>query len=326
MTSKAFAGLSRRGLLAGAAAIGAGGLGPAPAAAKAPRANVQAPAFYRFNVGSIEATVVSDGPLMLGETSAAYKAPKPEIDKLVEDNFLSPANFVAEQNALVLNLESQLVLVDTGVGVPGGFGPQAGRLLSSLRQAGIDPKDIDAVVITHAHPDHLAGLMSGDGTRNFPNARVFMTEADYGFWTDEQKLGSPLKDFIALARANLNPNRDRMVFVKDGDEFLPGIQALATPGHTVGHMSLLISSQGEALCNIADVGHHFVVATARPRAHFVFDTDGEQAAESRIRLFDMIATDRIPILAYHFPWPGLGHLGKSGDAYRYFPMPLRMTL
>jgi glyoxylase-like metal-dependent hydrolase (beta-lactamase superfamily II) len=285
-----------------------------------------APAFYRFKVGELEATIVSDGPLPLGDASSVFKgATKPEIDKLLTENFASPDKFVAEQNALVVNNGERLVLIDTGVGSVTTFGPNTGRLLSNLRQSGIDPKDIDAVVITHAHVDHLGGLMAG-GTRAFPNAQIYMTQVDFDFWTDEGKLGSPLKDFIQIARDSLLPNRDRIVFVKADQEFLPGMHMLSTPGHTVGHFSVVVSSGGQSLCNVADVVHHNVLAPQRPRVQFAFDTDPEQAVASRLRLFDMLATDRVPLLAYHFPWPGLGHLARSADAFRYVPMQLSTVL
>ena len=122
------------------------------------------------------------------------------------------------------------------------------------------------------------------------------------------------------------PNRDRIVFFKDGQEFLPGIQAIATPGHTVGHFSFVITSQGRSLCNAGDIVHHHVVAAERPRLAFAFDTDGQQAVQSRLRMLDMLSASRMPALAYHFPWPGIGNFGKQGDAYRYVPTTMRMVL
>jgi glyoxylase-like metal-dependent hydrolase (beta-lactamase superfamily II) len=169
--------------------------------------------------------------------------------------------------------------------------------------------------------------MNDKGGRNFPRAQIYLAQADLDFWTDEAKgTNDMMKSIIAGTRKQLLPNRDRIVFVKEGQEVLPGIQAMATPGHTVGHTSYMITSEGKTMCNIADVVHHPVLSTEKPRGHFTFDTDGNQAVETRLRMFDMLAAQKIPMLAYHFPWPGIGHLAKQGDAYRYIASPMQTAL
>jgi glyoxylase-like metal-dependent hydrolase (beta-lactamase superfamily II) len=323
--------LSRRRLLAGiSGAAAAGFVGGTPMAlAKAPMQNMQAPAFYRFKVGDTEATVVSDGPLPLGEPKPDIflGLSKEELGKTLADNFLPVDNVVLQQNALVINSGDRVVLFDTGMGTNKMLGADTGRLTANLKASGIEPQDVDAVVLTHAHPDHCFGLMTDDGARIFPNAQIYMTQADFDFWTDEGKLSNEmLKAFIAGARKQLLPNRDRMVFVKDGQEFLPGVQAMAAPGHTVGHTVYLMTSQGKTICNAGDIAHHHVLVVERPRLEFSYDTDGKQAVSSRLHVFDMLAAQRIPFVTYHFPWPGLGHLAKQGDGFRYVPAPLQMVL
>ena len=323
----------RQALLTAAAMTGIGALGTGirmPAAqAKAPVAKDQAPYFYRFNHGKMQATVVSDGILPLGEPSESFLGTsKEEVRKMLTDNFLAPDNVILEQNMLVLNTGDKLVLFDTGMGSSTMFGPTPGKLLANLKAAGIDPKDIDAVVATHAHCDHVWGIMADDGSRHFPNAQIYISQADFDYWTDEAKLGMKdpayMKPFVEGARKNLLPNRDRLVFVKDGQEFLPGVQAMAAPGHTVGHTIYMITSDGKSLAVIGDLTHHQVLLMIKPRIEFAYDTDSKQSANTRVRVLDMLASNRIPLIAYHFPWPGIGHVAKQGDGFRYFPAPLEM--
>ncbi len=320
--------LSRRSLLAGASATTALSLlGSAPAArAKAPMQNTQAPSFYRFKIGSIEATVVSDGPLPIGPASRTFRGPsEAELGKMFADHFLPTDNVVLDQNALVINTGDRLVLFDTGMSSVKRPNTQTGRLLTSLKQAGIDPGDIDAVVLTHPHIDHSGGMVADDGSRNFPNAQVYMTEVDFDFWMDDKRLGTPAEGSARTARKNLPAYRDRMIFIKDGQEILPGVQAMQTPGHTVGHTVYMITSGGKTICNIGDVAHH-VILFEHPRIEVAFDTDSKQGAESRVKLFDLLTAQRIPLLVFHMPWPGLGQLAKHGDGFRYVPSPMQLVL
>jgi glyoxylase-like metal-dependent hydrolase (beta-lactamase superfamily II) len=292
-------------------------------------ANEQVPAAYRFKVGGLECTVVSDGPLRLGTFSAElFKGLAQErIDAFVADNFLDKNNFMIDQNALVVDTGAKLVLIDTGMGFRKIYGPRTGHLLGNLRAAGIDPGSIDVVALSHAHPDHVWGLASEDGKPHFPNAQIHITQADLEYWTDEAKLSDPaLGHYIGPIRDALLPLRDRMVFVKDGQEVVPGLQALATPGHTVGHTSFVISSEASAIVYTADLAHQPVLQMENPRAEFARDTDPKQGVSSRLRVFDMAASGKIPIIAYHFPWPGIGHVAKSGDHYRYVAMQMQTVL
>lgn len=322
--------MSRRRWMAGAGTLAAAGVvGGFPAEvgqAKAPFLRTQVPYFYRFAHGRMQATIVSDGPLALGDPVQAFKGTSPaELTKLLSESYLSTTNVVIEQNALVINTGDKLVLFDTGLGAVTMFGTTTGRLRSSLREAGILPEQIDAVVLSHAHPDHVAGLVDGRGRRNFPNAQVYLSQADHDFWTDEKKLTGELKDFVRIARASLGPYRGRIIHFRDGQEIIPGITAMAAPGHTVGHSVFMIASETKSLCYAGDLAHHAIIAVQRPRIEFAFDTDAKQAAQTRVRMLDMLASKRIPLLAYHFAWPGLGHVSKHGDGFRYFAAPMEIV-
>ena len=329
MTKSFASSLSRRHLMLGAAAGLAAAGRITPARAAAPFTNTQVPSWYRFRLGEFEATVVSDGPLPLGKPEDNFKGlPKEELDRMLRDNFLPSDLVTLEQNALIVNTGRNLVLFDTGMGSAKAFGPTTGKLLDNIRAAGIDPGQIDGVCVTHAHIDHCWAIMSDEGRPNFPNARVFISKADFDFWTDEAKLSRTdfVRDFVIGGRKQLLPVRDRITFVEDGKEAVPGVTALASPGHTVGHTAYVINSGGQSLVFTGDLCHHHVLLLQRPRLEFAFDTDPAQGAASRIRVFDMLARDRLQLISYHFPFPGLGHVTKAGEGYLWHPSPMRTML
>lgn len=320
--------LTRRRLVLGAGA-GLGALAFSGAAgAKLPLGQPQAPYFYRFRLGDAECTVVSDGVLPLGDPKASFlNISKEEVARELADNFLPTQNAVLEQNVLIVNTGNKVVLFDTGMGTDRLFGPSTGKLMTTLRQAGIDPAGVDAVVMSHAHIDHCGGLIAADGSHNFPNATYFIGEPDFAYWTSDSAIppNYPARaHFLEQARRNLLPVQERIHFYRDGEEILPGVTALAAPGHTVSHSIFMINSGPKQLCYIGDLAHHPVLLLEHPRTHFAFDTDPVQSAESRVRMLTMLASNAVPLLAYHFPWPGLGHVARRGEGFRYVPEPMKM--
>jgi glyoxylase-like metal-dependent hydrolase (beta-lactamase superfamily II) len=319
--------VSRRSLLAIGAGLGASTMLGGSALARAPKLGTQSPYFHRFVLGAAEVTVVSDGPLALGDPKGTFiGAPDDEIRKMLSDNFLAPDNVVLEQNSPIVNMGDKLVLFDTGLGTAKGFGPTTGRQQKSMAEAGLKPEDIDAVVFSHAHIDHIGGVVDEAGKVLFPNAQFYIAQSDFDFWTDEAKQSGALKDFVLHARKNLLPVRDRLVFFKDGQEFLPGIQAMAAPGHTVGHHIFMITSDGKPFAFLADLTHHPILLMEKPRMEFSYDTDPKQAADSRVKMLDMLAANKIAVMSYHYPWPGIGHVVKTAEGFHYIPQPMQMVL
>lgn len=327
MTTISMPWLSRRHLLlaGGAAGLATGGLLPRAAKAKAPPLGGTVPGWYRFNIGEIEATIISDGLLDLGSANDQFPdAPKDDIARIMQEEFLPVAPMMLEQNCLVLNIANRVVLFDSGIGDDQTFGDKAGRMLRNLRNAGIDPAHVDDIVLTHAHCDHCWGLVNDDGGLNFPNATLHISQADFDYWTDEANLSGPgfMPFFVAGARKNLLPYRDRLSFVVDGKDVMPGVTAISTPGHTPGHSSFVISSGNHSFLNVGDVVHHYALLFENPGWRFAFDSDPGMAAETRVKLFDMAATEAMPLIGYHFPFPGLGNIRREAAAFTYVPIPI----
>src|ERR1700710_2917354 len=319
--------VSRRSLLALGAGLGASTMLGGNVFARAPKLETQPAYFYRFGLGDAEVTVVSDGPLPLGPPKGTFiGVPDEEVKKMLSDKFLSPENVVLEQNSPIVNMGDKLVLFDTGMGTSKAFGPTTGRQQKSMAEAGIKPSDIDAVVLSHAHIDHIGGIVDAENKPLFPNAQYYISQADFDFWTDEKKLGSALNDFVVHARKNLMPVRDRLVFFKDGQEFLPGVTAMAAPGHTFGHHMFMVQSDGKSFAFLGDLTHHAILLLEKPRMEFSYDSDPKQAAESRVKMLGMLAANKIPVMSYHFAWPGYGHVAKNGEGFRYYPEPMNMLL
>lgn len=274
---------------------------------------------FGFRQGSFEVTVLSDGHFALpAEIVAPEAAPDEWLD--IERCLGGSAGTIrANANIPLIRSGDDLILIDLGGG--GKFQPTEGRLASSLAAAGHDGEAITKVLLTHAHPDHVWGLLGPDGTPRFPNATYYVGAAEWDFWMDPDfasSLPSVLHPFAQGAQRDLSAVRERVVLVKDGDDIMPGLQAIATPGHTPGHMSYALAGP-ETLVVTGDVVTNQIVSFEHPAWHFGNDTDQEVGSKTRQRFLDRVAAERLLLLGYHFAYPGFGRAERFGNEYRYVP-------
>lgn len=279
---------------------------------------------YRFAVGAFDAALLSDGTATFPDPIAILfpTAGAVELDRALRA-YGTPepwSEWLTPFTPLLIETGRERVLIDTGFG--NTVAPTAGRLPVSLASLGVTPEDIDIVVLSHGHPDHIGGATDGAGNLRFPNARFLMARAEWEFWTDEAAVTAevhpgPFRDLqLGFAQTHLPPLRDRIELIEDGAEIAPGITAILAPGHTPGQLVLDIASEGERLFYGADVVAHPLHLTY-PEWTTVFDVRPEPTVGTRRRILDLAAVDGALISAYHVPFPGLGRVVAEGDAWRW---------
>jgi len=316
---------SRRDMLkAGGAAsvLAAGGvLLPGAARGAAEMKGTQVPGFYRFKLGAFEVTVLSDGSYRLPTNLLGTNVSREEVQAFLKANFLDPNERISHVNIPLINTGKELVLVDAGGGM--NWMPNAGKLVDNMRAAGYEPEDVDRLVITHGHPDHIWGLIDDfEEAPRFLNAEYVIAAPEWDFWTTDQAMQSlpeAFQGFAIGAKKQLSPIAEKTKRIKPGEEASPGITTLDTPGHTRGHMSVVVESEGEMLLVTADTMTHPFISFEHPGWWPRTDLDNEQAEKSRRKVLDMAATDRLLTLVYHVSFPGIGHVGRKDNAYRWVP-------
>ncbi len=323
--------LTRRALLAGTAtAAAAASSVPSilPARAAAPAAGRQVPGIYRYKVGEFELTAINDGVnLRPVEKGFVVNAELEDVKEALEDAYLPTDKLGIPFNQLIVNTGRRVVLIDTGTG--GQQAPTAGLLIENMAAAGIDPKAIDTVLISHFHGDHILGLRTKEGELAFPNAEVQVPEAEWKYWMDDGEMSRAPEgrkgNFAAVRKTFGSIAKDVKHFDADA-EVVPGITAVAAYGHTPGHMTFRIASGDDQLLVLSDTANHPALFVRNPGWHAVFDIDAAMAEETRRKIFDMAAADRLRIQAYHFPFPGTGFIAKDGDGYEFVPAPWSVVL
>jgi len=287
---------------------------------------------YRFKVGAFECMAVSDGTHTYAPPTfpppAAFlfaNAPGQRLERVLSEHNLEPGQWVewiSPYICLVVNTGEHRVLVDTGAD---GLAPDTGKLLQNLRAEVIEAVDIDTVILTHGHPDHIGGNTDAEGKPVFPNARYVMWQDEWDFWTSEQaelKLDEHGKEvLLKFARRNLPPIQGQLDLVDHETEIVPGIQAIAAPGHTPGHMALAISSGGEQLLYISDTVLH-PIHLEQPEWCAAVDFAPEQVIATRRRLLNRAAAEEALVLAFHFLFPGLGHVVRKGEGWQWQPIEM----
>ncbi|RUP28780.1 MAG: MBL fold metallo-hydrolase [Curvibacter sp.] len=310
---------SRLGL-ALALALGSLAGTPGVAQAAAPMQKTQAPGWYRLMVGGFEVTALSDGTVDLPVDQLLH-APKGRVAQGLGKHYLK-APLETSVNAFLVNTGSRLVLVDAGAGAL--FGPTLGRLSAQIKAAGYQPEQVDDIVITHMHPDHVGGLVS-EGKVVFPNATVHADQADKDFWLSPAKLAAApdaQKGFFQGAMASLKPYDEAgklKTFQADG-EIVPGLRSQATHGHTPGHNVYVLESEGQRLVLLGDLIHVASVQLESPEITIGFDSDETHARAARASVFKALAKDGSLVAVAHFPFPGVGRLRTAGKGFVWEPL------
>jgi glyoxylase-like metal-dependent hydrolase (beta-lactamase superfamily II) len=274
---------------------------------------------YQFKIGAFQCLAVSDGTFVYPPGGVFVNACKEEYLRALGERELPLDEVKTPYICLYLDTGEHRVLVDTGAGK---LAPTTGRLVKNLRSAGIDPATIDTVILTHAHPDHIGGNLDSNGSLAFPNARYVMSRDEWDFWTSKPDLSSlkcddHLKQLLLQYAADmLPPIRHHLDFVADEAEVVPGVRALAAPGHSPGHMAVQVSSQGETLIDAVDAILHPILIEQLDW-YSVVDLLPERELASRRRLLERAVEIRAAVMAFHFPFPGLGRVTQAGKGFSF---------
>jgi glyoxylase-like metal-dependent hydrolase (beta-lactamase superfamily II) len=278
----------------------------------------QTPGVYHRKIGDIVVTTISDGYLD-GNLEVMRNVDLDKAHAILREAF-RPARRTSV-NTFLIHSKGRLAIIDTGSG--NYLMPTAGFVQRNLAAAGIDPKSIDTVLLTHMHPDHSAGLTEmPSGRLLFPNAELVMHENELPHWFDDGAMSKAdersKKLFFLAGREQVAPYKNRTRLFKQGEVF-PGVTAVPSHGHTPGHTAYLIASGDDQLMIWGDTVHVPEVQTAFPEAGMGFDTDLAEAAASRKRMFDRVSADRVLVAGMHLHFPAFARLARRGEGYALYP-------
>jgi glyoxylase-like metal-dependent hydrolase (beta-lactamase superfamily II) len=293
-----------------------------PAQAAAPQHHDQVPGFYRMKVGDLEVTALLDGAAVFDLHWLTAK--KVTMDRVKNASKEDPHLLDTGDTGFLVNTGKQLILVDAGAGTWFGGG-SLGRLVDSLHSSGYAPEQVDRVLVTHLHSDHVGGLTSQDGKRVFPNADVFVSKAESDFWLSTEIAAKAPKDaqpFFRSAQAIAAPyiKAGKWHTFSDSEALVDGMQLVALHGHTPGHTGYEFSSKGNQVLFWGDTIHEQLVQLSHPDITVVFDIDHAAAAVTRNKLLPTLAREGVMIAGPHMPFPGMGRLRKESNGYVWAPV------
>lgn len=284
-------------------------------------ASQQAPGFYRYKLGDIEVTAIQDGFARRPLEGFVRNAELTQVQQAMQDAFLPTDALPISFTTLVLNQNGRITLIDTGNGDMGA--PTSGRWMANFRAAGFDPTQVQTVVISHFHGDHINGLRLKDGTAVFAKAEVMVPAGEWDFWMDDSRMSQApeaMKGAFQGVRRVFGPIAKDVKRFEAGKEVVPGLTSVAAPGHTPGHTAFFLSSGSGKLMVMSDVTNHPALFVRNPDWAAVFDMDAEQARATRRRMLDMAASERAQVAFYHAPFPATGHIAKDGNGFRFVPV------
>ncbi|MGG7564642.1 MBL fold metallo-hydrolase [Rhodovulum sp. DZ06] len=278
--------------------------------------------WFRFTLGDAEITICSDGNLVTPASTLGVNADPAEVEAFLRAHRLPTDINYAHTNHVIVRMGDKVTLVDVGSGVK--FQASAGRLLANMEAAGFGPGDISDVALTHAHPDHVWGAFDDFDEPLIPDTAHHIGAAEHGWWMDDtllSRLPEEMHGFVAGAQNTLGPlgDLDLLQMTANEAEISPGVQMIDTPGHTMGHMSVIVESAGRKMLVTGDALNHGYVSFEHPEWHFGFDTDRELAVQSRLALLNRAADEEMVVVGYHFPFPGVGHVVRDGGKFRFLP-------
>jgi glyoxylase-like metal-dependent hydrolase (beta-lactamase superfamily II) len=321
--------ISRRAAMAAtAAALAAPTLSVPAARAAAPKSGKQAPGFYRFSIGDFEVTSLHDGVTNYEVNATRFpNAPVDEVVKLMESQFAAAKPGISPFNTMVVNTGSKLILIDSGFANNGA--PTTGKMAENMAAAGIDPKQIDTVLISHFHPDHINGVRSKEGQLVYPNAEIVVPSREVAHYLDDARMNATpeaARGAFMVARRVFGPNLKDIRQAEWGKEWAPGITAIQSDGHTPGHASFVVSSGSKSLLVVGDASNDPRIFARRPDWHLGFDLDKAQAVASRKKLLDMASADKMQVAFYHAAFPATGFVSKNSTGYDWFPISYSPTV
>lgn len=269
---------------------------------------------YRFQIGKFACIAASDGEAAYPPQNFFANAPKEAVEESLHQRGLPTDHIITPYTCLYVDTGEHRVLVDVGAG---HLFPTTGMLLPNLKAARIEPASIDTIIITHAHPDHIGGNVDEHGAPLYPNARYFIWKEEWDFWGSA--VPAQWQKFVPFVRANLDPVKDKLVYLEQETEIVPGIHVIAAPGHTPGHFALSIISGGNQLIHVSDTVL-YPLHLEHPDWVPVYDILPEKAEASKHRIFDRAAENAL-VFAHHFPpFPNLGHVIKQGKGWQWKPI------